>query len=365
MAAHRWDTEPAQILPSRLAVRRRRERQATGLPEAASGGLDGPHPRSPKPLGTRLDGTASDQVPPCSSTEGAAEHLQDEPAERRAVHPRRWRFPLRAAALFACLLLAAAVAIPLLRIRAPHESIAVDLGADVNTAVGSTAADAELSRSSAEKPGPDQSGTNLAPDQGSNPGAASPDSMPGSSRQGPEHGTATGPELVVHVAGAVAAPGIVRIKTGGRVADAVGAAGGALPEADLTLVNLAAPMEDGSMVVVPVVGAAVPGPAGVSGAVVPAGPAGQGSLSGLGSTGGHPAGSGAGSGAGKAAAGPVNLNTATDAELQTLPRVGPVLAARIVAWRTEHGRFTRPEDLDAVPGIGEAMLAALVPLVTV
>lgn len=363
MAAHRWDTEPAQILPSRLALRRRWERQATGLLEAASGGLDGPHPRSPKPLGTRPGGTASEQVPPCSSTDGAAEHVQDEPAEQLAVSARRWGVPVRAAALFACLLLAAAVAIPLLQIRAPHESIAVDLGAGVDTAEGSSAADAALSRSSPEKPGPDPSGPNPAPDRASNPGAAAPDSMPGSSRQGPEHGAATGPELVVHVAGAVAAPGIVRIKSGGRVADAVGAAGGALPEADLTLVNLAALMEDGSMVVVPAVGSAVPGPAGVPGAVVPAGPAGQGSISGLGSTGGQPAGSG--SGVGEATAGPVNLNTATDAELQTLPRVGPVLAARIVAWRTDHGRFTRPEDLDAVPGIGEAMLAALVPLVTV
>jgi len=61
----------------------------------------------------------------------------------------------------------------------------------------------------------------------------------------------------------------------------------------------------------------------------------------------------------------VNLNTAGEAELQTLPRVGPVLAARIIAWRTEHGPFQRGEDLDAVPGIGEAMLAALLPLVAV
>ncbi|MCC3279189.1 helix-hairpin-helix domain-containing protein [Arthrobacter sp. zg-Y40] len=62
---------------------------------------------------------------------------------------------------------------------------------------------------------------------------------------------------------------------------------------------------------------------------------------------------------------PVNLNTADSAQLQELPRVGPVLAERIIAWRTEHGRFSRPEDLDAVPGIGEAMMAALLPLVTV
>lgn len=358
MAAHRWDTEPAQILPTRFALRRRREQRMPGLPEAASGRLDSPHTRGHRPLGTRPEGTPSGPILLSSSTGGAAENVEYEPAGQLAASPRRWRFPLRAAALFACLLLAAAVAILLLQIRAPHESIAVDLGAGVNTAEDRAAADAVLSQSSPDQHGQDRS-ANPAPDRALNPGAAAP---PGSTAQGPEDGAANGLELVVHVAGAVAAPGIVRIKSGGRVADAVGAAGGALPEADLTQVNLAAPMDDGGMVVIPAVGSAVPGPAGVSGA---AGRAGQGSISGLGgpSAGGHPAGSV--SGAGETAAGPVNLNTATEAELQTLPRVGPVLAARIVAWRTDHGRFTRPEDLDAVPGIGEAMLAALVPLVTV
>ena len=61
----------------------------------------------------------------------------------------------------------------------------------------------------------------------------------------------------------------------------------------------------------------------------------------------------------------VNLNTADAAALETLPRVGPVLASRIIQWRSEQGPFSRPEDLDAVPGIGAAMLAALLPLVTV
>lgn len=82
--------------------------------------------------------------------------------------------------------------------------------------------------------------------------------------------------------------------------------------------------------------------------------------------------SGAGTGTGTgSAAGPgggaalVNLNTADAAELDTLPRVGPVLANRIIQWRSEQGPFSRPEDLDAVPGIGAAMLAALLPLVTV
>ena len=200
----------------------------------------------------------------------------------------------------------------------------------------------------------------LATEQAPNAAGGEPaGELPGGSPGSPGRVAAAGPELVVHVAGAVAAPGIVRIKSGGRVADAVGAAGGPLPEADLTMVNLAAPMEDGSMVVIPVVGSDVLGPAGASG------PSGLAGLPGAGSSAGSGSGYTPGATGGGSAAGPVNLNTATDAELQTLPRVGPVLAARIVAWRTDHGRFTRPEDLDAVPGIGAAMLAALLPLVTV
>ena len=61
----------------------------------------------------------------------------------------------------------------------------------------------------------------------------------------------------------------------------------------------------------------------------------------------------------------VNINSASLQELDALPRVGPVIAQRIIDWRADHGKFARPEDLDAVPGIGEAMLAALLPLIAV
>ncbi|MBD8043605.1 helix-hairpin-helix domain-containing protein [Arthrobacter sp. Sa2BUA2] len=335
MAAHRWDTEPAQILPSRLTVRRRRERQAAGLP--------------PESAGRRLDSALPDETP---------DGIQA--AEQPAALPRRWRFPLRAAVMFACLLVAAAVAIPLIQNREPHETIAVELGAGVDTAEGGV-----TSIPGSDQPALGLPGTDLATGPAQNPSdGAPPGELPGS----PERTTATSPEFVVHVAGAVAAPGIVRIKSGGRVADAVGAAGGALPEADLTLVNLAALMEDGSMVVIPAIGSDAAGPAVASAPFGPSGPENP-SGPGVGYTPGYASGVGGGAAGGvtggRPAAGPVNLNTATDAELQTLPRVGPVLAARIVAWRTDHGRYTRPEDLDAVPGIGEAMLAALLPLVTV
>ncbi|EMY35551.1 comEA protein [Arthrobacter crystallopoietes BAB-32] len=148
-------------------------------------------------------------------------------------------------------------------------------------------------------------------------------------------------ETIVHVAGAVRQPGIVRLGAAARVFEALEAAGGALPQADLAALNLAAPVADGQQIFVPSPDHPAPDSA-ASGS--PGGPA-----------------------AGGNAAGPakINLNTATVDELTTLPRVGPVLAQRIVDFREQHGAFTRPEDLDAVPGIGEVMLANLIELVTI
>ena len=141
MAAHRWDTETPQILPSRLAVRRRRERQAAGVSPASAGG----------PLDRTLtDGTA----------DGTLDDLQDEPAVPLTSLPRRWRFPLRAAVLFSCLLLAAAVAIPLAQNREPHETLAVELGADVESVEAGPAKDSAL-----DQPGVDLLGTGLATGQ--------------------------------------------------------------------------------------------------------------------------------------------------------------------------------------------------------
>ncbi len=143
------------------------------------------------------------------------------------------------------------------------------------------------------------------------------------------------PALVyVHVSGAVAEPGLYVLGDGARVVDAVAAAGGFAPEADGAAVNLARPVSDGEQLHVPAVGAA-PAEAGS------AGPA-------------------AGADGGR-----VDLNTADVAALDTLPRVGPAIAQRIVDWREENGRFTAVEDLLAVPGIGDKMLEALRELVTV
>ncbi|MEH3076180.1 MAG: helix-hairpin-helix domain-containing protein [Quadrisphaera sp.] len=149
------------------------------------------------------------------------------------------------------------------------------------------------------------------------------------SASAPGAGAGLGQVVVVDVAGQVESPGLVRLPAGSRADDAVRAAGGARPGADLRRVNLARVLVDGEQLVVPAPGEQLP-----SAQPAPAG-ARPTSVSGVPAAGGSAAGTAAG-----AAAGPVDLNSATLAELDALPGVGPVLAQRILDWRSEHGRFT-------------------------
>jgi competence protein ComEA len=153
--------------------------------------------------------------------------------------------------------------------------------------------------------------------------------------------------ITVHVAGAVATPGVVQLPAGSRVHQAITAAGGATKVGEPDKLNLAAVLEDGQKILVPVRGAVDPEPAQPSGGGAAASATGAGGTS-------------PGGGGGK-----INLNTAGVEELGTLPRVGPVLAQRIVDWRQQHGRFKAVQELDAVDGIGPKLLAALLPLVSV
>jgi competence protein ComEA len=151
----------------------------------------------------------------------------------------------------------------------------------------------------------------------------------------------TSATVVVSVVGLVAHPGLVTLSSGSRVADAVEAAGGLLPEADPASLNLAAVVSDGEQVAVGVAGAASGAAGGAQDAA-------------------------SGADAGPAASGQrVNLNTATAADLDALPGIGPVLAGRIVDYRTTEGPFSSVDQLDDVPGIGPAIAARLVELVTV
>lgn len=139
--------------------------------------------------------------------------------------------------------------------------------------------------------------------------------------------------------------------------DAVTAAGGPLRMADLARVNLARPLVDGEQVLVPKPGQEIPdAPAGGAPGVGAAAPP---VVSGSG------AGSPGAGGAGQASTGPVNLNTADVAALDGLPGVGPVIAQRILQWRTQNGRFTSVEELGEVSGIGDKLMEQLRPLVTV
>lgn len=147
-----------------------------------------------------------------------------------------------------------------------------------------------------------------------------------------EAATSPGPApLVVHVVGQVARPGLVQLPAGARVADAITAAGGATPDADLAAVNLARPVTDGEQLRVPLPGEVVPPPPEGLPTAPPTAPAGA----------------------------PVDLNTADAVTLEGLPGIGPVLAGRIVEHRETYGPFSSVEDLTAVSGIGPAVLARI------
>ncbi|MEO6999791.1 MAG: ComEA family DNA-binding protein [Terracoccus sp.] len=166
----------------------------------------------------------------------------------------------------------------------------------------------------------------------------------------PAHAPATvATELVVHVVGQVLRPGLVRLRQGSRVADAIAAAGGARTGADLTALNLARPVVDGEQVHVPKPGEVVSGRLSAPSSTVGAGGAGTGT----------------GTGAGTGTTALVDLNTADAAALDTLPGVGPVLAQRILDWRTEHGRFSSVDELGEVSGIGDKLMSQLRPRVRV
>jgi competence protein ComEA len=162
-----------------------------------------------------------------------------------------------------------------------------------------------------------------------------------SGNPGSPSGTAK-PELVVQAAGAVVRPGVYRLVSGSRVVDLVAAAGGLTADADADRVNLASPLSDGARVYLP-----------RRGETIPLGPVSDG-----GSTGGAAS-------SPSTLAPPLDLNTATVAQLDTLPGVGPATAAAIIDHRQRHGPFRSVDELAQVRGIGAAKLAQLRDLVHV
>lgn len=211
-------------------------------------------------------------------------------------------------------------------------------------------------------------GTQQSP--GAQPGAqgtAQPSANPSESAQGGASGEAT---VRVHVAGAVNNPGVYTLPAQGRAVDAIAAASGAAADADLDRVNLAGALSDGVQIYVPHRGeTAAPAQIQPNGGTANAG---QGTAANGASQNGtaqnnaaQPARTLTASGNAQKGSTPVNINTATAEELQSLPRIGPAMAQRIIAWREAHGGFRSVDELDAVPGIGPSMLENLRPLVTV
>jgi competence protein ComEA len=263
----------------------------------------------------------------------AAGHLEVEP-EAPDLQRRRFRWAVRprvaVAGATAIVVIALGAGAWLLGGTAPQPVV-------IGSAAGAS--------SEAEGPAsPDTSGAQDGHDQG-RASSLGPGPPGADGAAPPDVPTSVPAHVVVHVAGHVTEPGVVELPAGARVFQAIAEAGGASADADLSAVNLARVLADGEQVYVPAPGEQVPG---VAGAV-----------------GGGTAGGGAGPGAGTPTGGPVNLNTASTADLDGLPGIGPVLAERILAWRQEHGRFTLVDELSEVEGIGPTLLGRLRDLVTV
>ena len=152
---------------------------------------------------------------------------------------------------------------------------------------------------------------------------------PGAS--GGARSSSTGATIYIHILGAVAKPGLYLLADGDRAVDLVAAAGGFTDTADRSGLNLARTLVDGEQIVVPNSGESPPAGAAPGAAT---------------------------------AGGKVNINTADETALETLPRVGPAMAKRIIDWRSKNGRFTALEDLMSVTGVGEKTFDSLKELVT-
>ncbi|HEV7740817.1 MAG TPA: ComEA family DNA-binding protein [Pseudolysinimonas sp.] len=167
---------------------------------------------------------------------------------------------------------------------------------------------------------------------GSSATIAPPGPRPGATSQAtPDAGD--GSVIYVHILGQVEQPGLYSLHDGDRAVDIVAAAGGFTPQADTAAINLARFLSDGEQIIVPAVGEAVSGSGSAAGATTPDAK--------------------------------VNLNTADATALETLPRIGPAMAQRIIDWRDKNGPFSAVEDLLAVPGIGNATFEGLRDLVAV
>lgn len=359
------DTVPlaiaAEVTPAEVAAEEAEAPQPEfSLPNSSQPGTAQPRASQPVPTGDPVPTskpTASqpesngwadwDQQPDWNEVDDWAEWEQaDQPGTTRST---RWGLSPRVLLLVAVLALVAVV-----------WGVTQFSAAPRAEQVASPSASAE----SVQAVGAQQSpGTQSATQSTAQPGA-----NPSESAQGGASGEAT---VRVHVAGAVNNPGVYTLPAQGRAVDAIAAASGAAADADLDRVNLAGALSDGVQIYVPHRGeTAAPAQIQPNGGTANAGQgnAANGAAQNGTSQGGtqpQPARTLTPAGSAQKGSTPVNINTATAEELQSLPRIGPAMAQRIIAWREAHGGFRSVDELDAVPGIGPSMLENLRPLVTV
>ena len=380
MGKHRWQTtgevwEPA--LPSSSspaeALAPLRSRAEPSLGSRAQ----------PEQVGATEQQDAADDVPVLpglgadprrrlvghSATEDASSG--GSPGARPVQGGVQWRIARSAALVWLGVALAVGVALFLVRSSEPSAAaVSVQLDAPASAPAEGGAAQVDRSEQDGKGPGnassnesgsgspgggpPGSAGDGAVPSAAGQADAASGRSSSEDSPGGSELGT-DGGFAVVYLTGAVVSPGVITVPAGTRLFEIIEEAGGALPEADLEGINLAATPSDGDHIHLLAVGeeprtAPVPGAAPV--------PGGQD----LGGDDGAAGGAGGGPGG---MAGAIDINTATLSDIESLPRVGPVLGQRIIDWREEHGPFARTADIDAVPGIGPAMLEGILPLIVV
>ena len=341
------DTVPlaiaAEVTPAEVPAEEAEMRQAeSSLPESSQPGTTQPRvdqsvPDEPAASRPESNGWADwDQQPDWNEVDDWAEWEQaDQPGTTRSA---RWGLSPRVLLLVAVLALVAVV-----------WGVTQFSAAPRAEQIASPSATAE----SVQAVGAQQS-----------PGAQSTaQSGASESAQGGASGEAT---VRVHVAGAVNNPGVYTLPAQGRTVDAIAAASGAAADADLDRVNLAGTLSDGVQIYVPHRGeTAAPAQIQPNGGTANAGQSNAANGASQGGTQPQPARTLTASGSAQKGSSPVNINTATAEELQSLPRIGPAMAQRIIAWREAHGGFRSVDELDAVPGIGPSMLENLRPLVTV
>ncbi|MEX3609912.1 ComEA family DNA-binding protein [Rothia sp. LK2588] len=248
----------------------------------------------------------------------AAGQPLDDPAEKISEHRTyRWKMPTKLMGVLSALLLLS-IGWMLLN---PRSAPITEVDATGNPA---TPVVTEPDRHAEESTSPQNRSAEQAP-----------------SRQASATSAIDKKEVWVHVAGSVVKPGVYQLPSDARVSQAIEKAGGAARSADLNKINLASGIVDGSQIYIPAQG--------------------EQALSDSASSATEPAGVAQSSSPTESAT--VNINTASSEQLQQLPRVGPKLAQKIIDHRTKNGPFTSLEDLDDVPGIGEAMMSSLEPLV--